>query len=224
MCMTPSCPTNLEEFDHLPTWVSARLWYPIYLSVLLSRPPHIVHSMTKVDSSQTLFLFHANVISLPLLMSPSHRSEPKAKIFPSYTLWKLHFPQPFPGILPHTTLREIKASRLQNIKDSPFKMVFIVLLISNHTLIEENLEIQKSTSLYLKIISFMFILLPCHLNIPSYLIFCCTFRPSFIQTIQANVASDFLIIINNDRLHIPGNISRSTKNLFLDSLQRNPLV
>lgn len=171
--------------------------------------------MTQVDSSQTLFVFHANVISLPLLMSLSHRSEPKAKIFPNYTLWKLHFPQP---------LHEIKASRLQNIKVSPFKMVFIVLLISNHTFIEENLDIQKSTSLYLKVISFMFILLTCHLNTPGYLIFGCTFRPSFIQIIQANVASDFLIIRNNDRLHIPGNISRSTKNLFLDSLQGNPLV
>ena len=79
-------------------------------------------------------------------------------------------------------------------------MVFIVLMISRHTFFE-NFEIQKSGSLYLKIISYIFIAMSS--IVPRYLIFSYTFRLSFIQTIRTNVASDFLVIyIKTGRLNL----------------------
>lgn len=62
-------------------------------------------------------------------------------------------------------------------------------------------EIQKSASFYLKITSYIFIAMSS--IVLRYLIFCYTFRLSFIQTIGTNVASDFLVIsIKTGRLSL----------------------
>lgn len=65
----PGCAWPLPAWRIWP-WASARLWYPECLPVPLSRPPHPGCSMTKVDSSQILFLFYAN-LPLPLWTSPT---------------------------------------------------------------------------------------------------------------------------------------------------------
>ena len=79
-------------------------------------------------------------------------------------------------------------------------MVSLIWMIRRHTFVE-NFEIQKDGSLYLKIISYIFISMSS--IVPRYLIFYYTFRLSFIQTTQTNDASDFLVIyIKTGRLNL----------------------